>query len=161
MNRTRLVTWEDPAALAARMREMTGLEALQEMMAGTLPHPPIIALLGIGMERAEPGLVVMTLPVGEHLYNPAGTVHGGASATLLDSVMGCAVQSTLPRHRAYTTLELKLSYIRPITTATGTVTATGRVINTGRRAAFAEGTITDAAGKILVTASTTCAIWEI
>jgi uncharacterized protein (TIGR00369 family) len=161
MNRTRIVTWEDPAATATRMREMTGLEALRAMLAGTLPPPPMITLLGIVMERIEPGLVVMTLPVGEHLYNPAATVHGGASATLLDSAMGCAVQSSLASHRVYTTLELKLSYIRPITMETGTITATGRVINAGRRAAFAEGSITDAAGKILVTASTTCAIWEI
>jgi uncharacterized protein (TIGR00369 family) len=161
MNRARIVTWEDPAATATRMREMTGLEALRAMLAGTLPPPPMITLLGIVMERIEPGLVVMTLPVGEHLYNPAATVHGGASATLLDSAMGCAVQSSLASHRVYTTLELKLSYIRPITMETGTITATGRVINAGRRAAFAEGSITDAAGKILVTASTTCAIWEI
>ena len=159
MNRTRTVTWEDPAASATRMGEMAGLEALQAMLAGVLPLPPIITLLGIVMEQVAPGLVVMSLPIGEHLYNPAATVHGGATATLLDSVMGCAVLSTLPPKRAYTTLELKVSYIRAITTATGTITATGRVINAGRRAAFAEGSITDSAGKILVTASTTCAVW--
>jgi uncharacterized protein (TIGR00369 family) len=161
MSRTRTVTWEDPIAAAAQMRERPGLEALHAMMQGQIPPPPIINLLGMTMESAEHGKVVMTLPIGEYLYNPAATVHGGATATLLDSVMGCAVLSTLPPHRAYTTLELKLSYIRPITTATGTIIATGRIINAGRRAAFAEGTITDAAGKILVTGSTTCAIWEI
>jgi uncharacterized protein (TIGR00369 family) len=160
MTRSRTVTWEDPAATAALVRGRSGLEALQAMIAGEIPPPPIVRLLGISMASAAHGVVTMELPIGEYLYNPIGSVHGGVAATLLDSVMGCAVQSTLPHGRLYTTLELKISYIRPITVAIGIVTATGRTISSGRKAAFAEGQITDAEGKLLVTASTTCAVWE-
>jgi uncharacterized protein (TIGR00369 family) len=101
----------------------------------------------------------MQLPIGEHLYNPNGTVHGGTAATLLDSVMGCAVHSTLTPGQAYATLELKINYLKPITLATGTVIATGRVVSGGKRAAFADGDIRDTAGKLLATGTTTCAIW--
>jgi uncharacterized protein (TIGR00369 family) len=161
MTRSRTITWEDPRAAAAAARKLSGLDALQAMIAGTIPPPPIVKLLGIDMAAAEPGLVTMTLPIGEYLYNPIGSVHGGVAATLLDSVMGCAVHSVLPAGTAYSTLEIKISYIRPITEATGLITGKGRVINAGRKAAFAEGTITDAAGKIYATGTTTCAVWEI
>jgi uncharacterized protein (TIGR00369 family) len=157
MTRSRTITWEDPLATAAKVRGMNGLDAA---MAGEIPPPPISQLLGTKLTKVEPGNVTMELPIGEYLYNPIGSVHGGVAATLLDSVLGCAVQSTLPQGRLYTTLELKISYLRPITEATGTVTAIGRVLTSGRKAAFAEGQITDASGKLLATASTTCAVWD-
>jgi uncharacterized protein (TIGR00369 family) len=161
MTRAHTITWEDPLASAAQLRTLSGLEALQAMIAGSIPPPPIVKLLGITLAGAEPGLVTMTLPLAEYHYNPIGSVHGGIAATLLDSVMGCAVHTTLPHGRAYSTLEIKISYLRPMTLATGTITAEGRVINTGRKAAFAEGKIFDAAGKLLATGSTTCAVWDI
>ena len=102
---------------------------------------------------------MMTMPVGEYLYNPIGSVHGGAAATLLDTVMGCAVHSLLAQGQSYATLEIKINYLRPITDALDQVIGEGRIINAGRRAAFAEGKITDANGKIYATGSTTCAIW--
>lgn len=159
--RSRTITWEDPKAMAAKGQTMAGIDYLNAMLNGDMPPPPIIKLFGISMGTIAPGLVTMVLPIGEYLYNPIGSVHGGVAATLLDSVMGCAVQSLLPQGRVYTTLEIKISYLRPITDALDQVTAEGRIITSGRKAAFAEGKITDAAGKIYATGSTTCAIWEL
>jgi uncharacterized protein (TIGR00369 family) len=158
--RSRTVDWEDPHEMAAKGQAMAGLDYLRAMITGEIPAPPIIKLMGISMASAEPGLVKMVLPIGEHLYNPIGSVHGGVAATLLDSVMGCAVHSVLPAGRAYSTLEIKISYLRAMNLATGEVTAEGRVVNAGRKAAFAEGRIVDASGKIYATGSTTCAVWE-
>jgi len=100
------------------------------------------------------------VPAFRH-YNPLGTVHGGYAATLLDSCMGCAVHSTLPKGVSYTTLEFKVSLIRPITSDTGLVRAEGHTLNVGRRAATAEGRLTDAKGKLLAHASTTCLIFDL
>ena len=161
MNRTRTITWEDPKAAMAQARNMSGLEVLRAMVAGTLPPPPIAQLFGFTLVSVEPGLITMAMPVGEHLYNTIGIVHGGVAATLLDTVMGIAVQSLLPTGGSCATLEIKVSYIRPITEAIDTITGQGRVINAGRKIAFAEGTITDSDGKLYATASTTCAIREV
>jgi uncharacterized protein (TIGR00369 family) len=161
MNRTRTITWEDPKPALAQARQMSGLETLHAIIAGTLPPPPIAQLFGFTIISVEPGLITMAMPTGEHLYNTIGMVHGGVAATLLDTVMGTAVHSMLPSGRNCATLEIKVSYIRPITEATGIITGQGRVINTGRNVAFAEGTITDSAGKVYATGSTTCSIWEI
>jgi len=158
--RTRSIDWEDPREMAAKGQQMAGLDYLQAMISGKIPPPPIIKLMGITMASAEAGFVVMKLPIGEYLYNPIGSVHGGVAATLLDSVMGCAVHSVLRQGQAYSTLEIKISYLRAITDVLGEVTAEGRVVNAGRKAAFAEGKIVDAAGKIYATGSTTCAVWE-
>jgi uncharacterized protein (TIGR00369 family) len=157
--RSRTITWDDPAATATQGRFLPGIDLLRAVMAGELGQPPIARLFGFTITRVEPGLVEMQLPIGEHLYNPNGTVHGGTAATLLDSVMGCAVHSTLAPGQAYATLELKINYLKPITLATGTVIATGRVVSGGKRAAFADGDIRDTAGKLLATGTTTCAVW--
>ncbi|MDE8345790.1 MAG: PaaI family thioesterase [Acidocella sp.] len=161
MSRTRIVSWSDPAAAAAQAQTMSGLEALLAMIEGRISAPPIIELLGIKMLTAEPGRVTMGLQIGEHLYNPIGSVHGGVAATLLDSVMGCAVHSSLPIGRIYSTLEIKISYLRPMTQALGMITAEGNVISLGRKADFAEGRITGPDGKIYATGSTTCAVWDL
>ncbi len=159
--RERTVAWGDPKAAARAGRTMAGLDFLLAMRDGALPPPPALVLLGIEMAEAEPGRVVMRLAPGEHLYNPLGSVHGGLIATLLDSVMGCAVHSTLPRGRGYTTLEIKVNYLRPVTEATGVVSAEGRVVHAGRQAAVAEARLTDAAGKLYATASTTCLVFDL
>ena len=104
--------------------------------------------------------MVITAEPGEHLLNPAGTVHGGFSATLLDSCMGLAIQSTLEKGLASTTLEFKISLVRPITPETGPIRAEGVVQQRGRRVGTAEGRITDGAGKLLATGTTTCLILE-
>jgi len=124
---------------ADRRREMTGLEFVQGLADGTLPLNTIAQTLGYDVTEAADGRVVITAePGGSHL-NPAGTVHGGFSATLLDSCMGLAVQSTLEKGVASTTLEFKISLVRPITPETGQIRAEGIVLNRGRRVGTAEG----------------------
>ena len=159
--RERTVSWSDPKEAARAGRAMAGLDFLIAMRDGTLPSPPALVLLGIEMAEAEPGRIVMRLLPGEHLYNPLGSVHGGMIATLLDSVMGCAVHSTLPQGRGYTTLEIKVNYLRAVTEGAGVVSAEGRVVQAGRQAAVAEARLTDAAGKLYATASTTCLVFDL
>jgi uncharacterized protein (TIGR00369 family) len=145
---------------AERRKEMSGLEFVRGIVAGTLPHNTIARTLRYDITEAEAGRVVITAEPGEHLLNPAGTVHGGFSATLLDSCMGLAIQSTLEKGLASTTLEFKISLVRPITPETGPIRAEGVVQQRGRRVGTAEGRITDGAGKLLATGTTTCLILE-
>lgn len=146
-----------PPATAA---SLSGLELLQEMIAGRLPGPPIMETLDFGVVEVEQGRAVFEgVPQFKH-YNPLGTVHGGYAATLLDSCMGCAVHTTLPKGVIYTTMEFKVSLIRAITKDTGLVRAEGKVLNAGRRAATAEGRLTDAGGKLLAHATTTCLVFD-
>jgi uncharacterized protein (TIGR00369 family) len=159
--RRRVVEWSDPRQTAAAGRGRSGLAFLRALVAGEVPAPPIVALLGIEMSAAEEGSVTMRMPAGEHLYNPLGSVHGGALATLLDSVMGCAIHSVLPEGRGYTTLEIKVNYLRAVTDASGTVTAVGRIVHAGRQQAVAEGSATDERGRLCATASTTCLLFDL
>jgi uncharacterized protein (TIGR00369 family) len=143
-----------------RRKEMTGLDFVRGLVDGTLPLNTIAQTLGYDVTEVESGRVVVTAkPNGAHL-NPAGTVHGGLSATLLDSCMGLAIQSTLERGVSSTTLEFKISLLRPITPETGPITAEGRVLNCGRRIGTAEGRITDAQGRLLAHGTTTCLIFQ-
>jgi uncharacterized protein (TIGR00369 family) len=145
---------------ADRKKEMTGLEFVQGLADGTLPLNTIAQTLGYDVTEAVNGRVVVTaMPSGIHL-NPAGTVHGGFAATLLDSCMGLAVQSTLERGIAQTTLEFKISLVRPITPETGEIKAEGMVLSRGRRVGTAEGRITDGSGRLLAHGTTTCLIFE-
>lgn len=156
--RSRTVRWTDPGPTAKAGLAMSGLDYLRAILDGRLPRPPISALIGFDFETVEPGRVVMALTPGEHHYNPLGIVHGGVAATLLDSVVGCAVHSTLPAGTGFTTLEIKVNYLRAMTEATGTVRAEGRLVHGGRRTAMAEGRIFDESGRLYATASTTCLI---
>jgi uncharacterized protein (TIGR00369 family) len=141
-------------------KTMTGLEFVQGLADGTLPLNMIAQTLGYDVTEAVHGRVVVTAePSAIHL-NPAGTVHGGFSATLLDSCMGLAVQTTLEKGLSQTTLEFKISLLRPITPETGTIKAEGVVLTRGRRVGTAEGRITDGAGRLLAHGTTTCLIFE-
>jgi uncharacterized protein (TIGR00369 family) len=141
-------------------KEMSGLEFVQGLADGTLPLNTIAQTLGYDVAEAENGRVVITAePSGIHL-NPWGTVHGGLAATLLDSCMGLAVQSTLEKGVGSTTLEFKISLVRPITPETGLITAEGVVLNCGRRIGTAEGRITDSKGRLLAHGTTTCLIFQ-
>ncbi|MBX3528811.1 MAG: PaaI family thioesterase [Rhodoblastus sp.] len=159
--RTRTVTWSDPKTLAAMAKEHAGLDLFRKLMAGDGFAPPIMGLLGQTLEEVDEGRVVMKLEAGEWLYNPIGTVHGGAIATLLDSVMGCAVHTTLPKGRAYTSLEIKVNFLRAVTVETGAISAEGRAVHVGRRSAVAEAKAFDGAGKLVATASTTCLVFDL
>ena len=145
---------------ADRRKEMSGLEFVQGLADGTLPLNTIARTLGYDVTEAASGRVVITAEPTDDLLNPAGTVHGGFSATLLDSCMGLAIQSTLEKGIGSTTLEFKISLVRPITPETGKITAEGLVLNCGRRVGTAEGRITDSKGRLLAHGTTTCLIFE-
>jgi uncharacterized protein (TIGR00369 family) len=142
-----------------RQKQMSGLEFVQGLATGTLPLNTIAETLAYDVVEAESGRVVITLvPTGAHL-NPAGTMHGGLTATLLDSCMGLAVQSTLDKGVSQTTLEFKVSLVRAITPETGLIRAEGKVLNCGRRIGTAEGRVTDGNGRLLAHGTTTCLIY--
>ena len=144
---------------AERQKEMSGLEFVSGLADGSLPLNTIARTLGYEVAEAANGrVVVLAEPSDAHL-NPAGTVHGGLSATLLDSCMGLAVQSTLEKGLGQTTLEFKISLLRPITPQTGTIRAEGVVLTRGRRVGTAEGRLTDAQGRLLAHGTTTCLIF--
>jgi uncharacterized protein (TIGR00369 family) len=145
---------------AEQQNSMTGLEFVQGLASGALPLNTIAQTLGYDIVEAEDGRVVITAEPRDTYLNPAGTVHGGLAATLLDSCMGLAVRSTLPKGINSTTLEFKISFVRPITPQTGEIRAEGWVINCGRRVGIAEGRITDRQGRVLVHGTTTCLIFE-
>jgi uncharacterized protein (TIGR00369 family) len=141
------------------LRSHDGLSFLKAVIAGTLPQPPMSETLGFHLIEVEAGRAAFEgLPEFRH-YNPIGTVHAGFTATLLDSALGCAIFSTLAKGEGWTTLELKLNLVRPITKETGPVRAEGRIIHRGRTVATAEGSLTDAAGKLYAHATTTCMIF--
>ncbi|MDH6256725.1 PaaI family thioesterase [Bradyrhizobium sp. BR13661] len=144
---------------AERQKQLSGLEFVRGLAAGTLPLNKIAQTLGYDVAEAESGRVVVTLiPTDAHL-NPAGTVHGGLTATLLDSCMGLAVQSMLDKGIGQTTLEFKISLVRPITPETGRIRAEGKVLNCGRRIGTAEGRVVDGNGRLLAHGTTTCLIF--
>jgi uncharacterized protein (TIGR00369 family) len=143
------------------MASMAGIDFVRAMFDGKLPTPPIMQTVEPFDSTAEPGVVVFHSIPGFRHYNPIGSVHGGYAATLLDSAMGLAVHSMLPIGTGYTTLEFKISFIRGMTKDTGPVRTEGRTLNVGRRAATAEGRITDGKGRLLAHATTTCLVFEI
>jgi uncharacterized protein (TIGR00369 family) len=143
------------------MASMPGIEFVRAMFAGKFPAPPIMQTIEPFDHTAEPGVVAFHSIPGFRHYNPIGSVHGGYAATLLDSAMGLAVHSMLPAGTGYTTLEFKISFIRGMTKDTGPVRSEGRTLNVGRRTATAEARITDAKGRLLAHATTTCLIFEI
>lgn len=145
----------------AVMASMAGVDFVRAIFNGRLPPPPIMQTIEPFDSTAEPGVVVFHSIPGFRHYNPIGSVHGGYAATLLDSAMGLAVHSTLPPGTGYTTLEFKISFIKGMTEDTGPVRSEGRTLNVGRRAATAEARITDARGRLLAHATTTCLIFEL
>ena len=158
-DRTRTITWEDPYTIPRAAAGKSGLEILTEVFEGRLPPPPISVTMGFtGTEVAE-GRAVFEGDAAEYLYNPIGVVHGGFAMTLLDSAMGCAIHSTLGVGELYTTLEVKVNFIRAMTTETGRVRCEGNVIHRGGRIATAEGkVIAIDLGKLLAHGTTTCLV---
>lgn len=167
-----LANWiEKEAAVRARLlppgvapREkvfgMSGMEVFEAIFAGTLPPAPIGDSLDFIPIHMEHGLAVFQGKPQLRHYNPLGTVHGGWFCTLLDSAVGCAVHTTLPAAKGYTTLELKVNMLRPLTDAVALVRAEGKVVHAGRQIAIAEGRIVGSDGKLYAHATTTCMIFE-
>jgi uncharacterized protein (TIGR00369 family) len=148
-----------PAELAERARAMPGLEFLRAIRDGELPTAPIQDLVGFQLVEVEEGRVAFRSTPGKQHYNPIGVVHGGFSATLLDSAMGASVHSTLPLGSSYTTLETKFNLVRAITADSGSVLAEGRVMHRGSRVATAEGSLVrESDGKLLAHGTSTCLV---
>lgn len=159
--RSRTVTWHDPGPSTAAGLSMAGLDYLNAMIDGALPPPPISGLMQFGLATAEHGRVVFTCVPDESAYNPIGAVHGGLVCTLLDSVLGCALHSTLPQGKGYTSVEIKVNYLKAVRLGSGTLTATGTVVKSGARVGFTEGSVVDASGAVVATASSTLLIFDL
>jgi uncharacterized protein (TIGR00369 family) len=142
-----------------RQKEMSGLEFVQGLVDGSLPLNTMARTLGYDITQVESGRVVVTAVPDETHLNPAGGVHGGLCATLLDTAMGLAIQSKLEKGITQTTLEFKISLVRPITQETGPITAVGIVLTCGRRVGTAEGRVTDRNDRLLAHGTTTCLIF--
>lgn len=157
--RTRTITWADPRAALEGAETRTGLEQLRRM-AGTDSPPPFAMLIGMRGVVFEPGSAVFAAEPAEYHYNPIGVVHGGFAATLLDSAMSCAVHTTLGAGERYTTLEIKVNFVRAITEKTGRVRAEATVIHRGRTVATAEGRlVAESDGSLLAHGTTTCMVF--
>jgi uncharacterized protein (TIGR00369 family) len=147
--------------VASQAGKMSGLEFLGKIVSGELPPPPIAVVLGFRLAKAEKGFAVFEFEPAEFHYNPIGVVHGAMAGMLLDSTMGCSVQTTLPAGMGYTTLEFKVNLVRPITLKAGRMRAEGRLIHAGSRTATAEGRLIDDGDKVYAHGSTTCLIFPI
>jgi uncharacterized protein (TIGR00369 family) len=140
-------------------RKLSGLEFMQGIVSGKYPIPPIAETMDFTLDEVGPGLAIFSGEGKFAHYNPLGTVHGGWIATLLDSCMGCCVHTTLNPGQGYTSLEIKVNFVRPVLETSGRVRAEGRVIHVGRTTATAEGKLIDANGKLLAHGTTTCIIF--
>jgi uncharacterized protein (TIGR00369 family) len=151
----RTYEWLEPVELAATAGPLSGEQYLEAWTGGELT-PPMAATLGFGLTDFGEGHVEIRCTPDEYHYNPYGTVHGGLAATLLDSATGCAIQSRLPAGTGYATLNLAVSYLRPITTGTGEIRCIGKVVSMGRTVAVSEADLLDGPGKTLARATATC-----
>ena len=158
MDRTRTFSWSDAREVERNLRSLAGVEFLKKVASGELPPPPMAQLMNIRLTEVERGRVVFEGTPEEYHYNPLGVVHGGMTATLLDSALGCCVNSCLDAGDFYTTLELKVNYLRPVTLDTGRVRAVATIVHIGRTTALVEGRVLDDAEKIYAYASSTCLI---
>jgi uncharacterized protein (TIGR00369 family) len=159
-SRTRTVSWTDPSVGAAAAKNMSGIEYLRAVVRRELPSPPIAAVLDFEITELEPGHAVAEVVPAEYHYNPIGVVHGGLTATVLDSAMACAVHSTLPAGTGYATIEFKVNLVRPLTADVGRLRAIADVVHNGGRIATAEARLVDAAGVLYAHATETCLIVE-
>jgi uncharacterized protein (TIGR00369 family) len=158
--RSKTVTWYDPMVNATLGATQDGLEFMRAVRDGKVPPPPIARLMGFALVQVERGVAVFECTPDESLYNPIGVVHGGLVCTLADSAAGCAVQSTLEAGVAYTSIDINVTYLRPVTKDTGLIRATGRVTKPGRRVAYATIEVTDSAGKLLAQATSSCLVMD-
>ena len=161
MTRERTITWEDPAPGTARGLAMPGLEYMQAVMKGEIATPPISRTLQFDLVEVGPGRAVFTCTPDESAYNPIGVVHGGLVCTLLDSAAGCALHTTLPAGKGYTSVEIKVSYLKAVRSTSGLLTATGTVVKAGSRVGFTEATVTDGSGALVATASSTLLVFDL
>ena len=153
--RQRVVDWQAPGPVAKAAAGLSGLEAMCAIRDGILPPPPMARLIGFLMRVAEPGRIVMELDPHESLENTIGLLHGATAAALLDTAMGCAISTMLPTGQTSVTLDLKLTYLRPLSVKSGTVSAEGKLIKLGRQTSYTEGFVRDGEGNLAVHATAT------
>jgi uncharacterized protein (TIGR00369 family) len=158
---SRLVTWRDPITTQATVASMSGLSYWRAVADGQLPPPPIGDLLRMRLVEVRNGRIMFSCTPDASMYNPLGMVHGGAVCTLLDTVTGSAMHTTLPEGVGYTSVEIKVNYIRAVTVASGPLTAVGTVVKAGSRIGFTEGKVTDASGNLVATASSTLLVIDL
>jgi uncharacterized protein (TIGR00369 family) len=153
--RERVVDWQAPGPVAKAAAGMSGLEAMCAIRDGILPPPPMARLIGFRLRIAEPGRIVMELEPHESLENTIGLLHGATAAALLDTAMGCAISTMLPAGQGSVTLDLKLTYLRPLSVRSGTISAEGKLVKLGRHTSYAEGFVRDGSDNLAVHATAT------
>ncbi|RLC06854.1 MAG: PaaI family thioesterase [Deltaproteobacteria bacterium] len=159
--RTRTIQWEDPQISSRDTKNISGLDYLCAIRDGNIAPAPAANLVGYHIVNAVTGQAVFELKPSEYHYNPFSTVHGGMLSTLLDTAMAAAVMTVLPAGKACSTLELKVSFIRPVSSRTGPVTAKANIIHAGNRIATVEGRLFDGNEKLYAHATSTCLIVKI
>lgn len=147
------VRWNDPAPALTALPALSGIDFMRKMVAGELSGAPMASHFAMDVIDVDSGSVTFRCTPDESHYNPVGTVHGGLVCTLLDSALGCATHTTLPAGMGYTSIEIKVNYLRPVSAGNGALICRGRVTKPGRRVTFAEGEVLDGEGKVVATAS--------
>lgn len=155
LRRERVVDWQAPGPAAKAAMTMSGIEAMRAIRDGRLPPPPLAKLIGFRMATVEHGRIVMELDAEESLENTIGLLHGATAAALLDTAMGCAISTMLEAGQTSVTLDLKLTYLRPLSVKSGTIQAEGRLVKLGRQTSYTEGFVRDGAGNLAVHATAT------
>lgn len=155
LRRERVVDWQAPGPVAKAAQGLSGMEVMQAIRDGRLPPPPMAKLIGFRMSVVEPGRIVMELDAREDLENTIGLLHGATAAALLDTAMGCAISTRLPAGQGSVTLDLKLTYLRPLSVRSGTIAAEGKLIKLGRQTSYTEGFVRDGKGDLAVHATAT------
>jgi uncharacterized protein (TIGR00369 family) len=153
--RERVVDWQAPRPAARVAAGMTGMQAMCAIRDGILPEPPMARLIDFRLRVAEPGRIVMELEPHESLENTIGLLHGATAAALLDTAMGCAISTMLPAGQGAVTLDLKLTYLKPLSVKSGKISAEGKIIKLGRQTSYTEGFVRDGAGNLAVHATAT------
>jgi uncharacterized domain 1 len=155
LRRDRVVDWQAPGPAAKAALSMCGMEGMQAIRDGRLPPPPFAKLIGFRMAVVEPGRIVMELEPREDLENGIGLIHGATAAALLDTAMGCAISTRLEAGQGSVTLDLKLTFLRPLSVRSGLISAEGKVIKLGRQTSYTEGFVRDGKGDLAVHATAT------
>ncbi|MEE6177210.1 PaaI family thioesterase [Mycobacterium sp. 050134] len=158
---SRTVSWHDPLVTQAAVASVSGLAYWRAVADGELPPPPISQLMRMRVIDVEHGRITFGCDPDASMHNPMGMVHGGLVCTLLDTVAACALHTTLPEGVAYTSVEIKVNYLKAVTEDSGPLTAVGTVVKAGSRIGFAEGAVTDASGALVATATSTLLIFEL
>lgn len=155
------IQWQDTAEALRELPKLDGIEYLRKMASGDLPGAPIASHFGMQLVNVDEGTVTFECHPNESHYNPIGMVHGGLVCTLLDSALGCAAQTLLPAGTGYTSIELKVNYLRPVTADSGPLRCVGRVTKPGRRVSFADAEVVDNQNKVVATASGSLLVFPI